>query len=263
MCSARWVRSRSYFNPLPPKRPPVVEAARRVRMYTGPIGITQADRSERRSADGAHQDGAARAWCGTGCGRSGRATACGRRRWRGLISCPRPGLSAAPGCWRIRWRRAWAGRRKRGRDRRDGCGRGGGAIGRGVAVGPAEATPDRVEDLDLFLRLYPKSRFAPPAAQRRAELSARRSPGRAAGCASVAPSPAGRAAGPVSPPVSPPPAAVHRRCRAAGRIRAPVSPPAATPADARWPGCKSPPPRGLAPMDQAARRRSATARPAR
>ncbi len=158
-----------YFKPLPPKRPPVVEAARRVRMYTGPIGITNPEDPNgdpltvviKRVPRGLVRDGTRQVQAGDRI----RPDTLSQ-----LVFVPEPGFVGSAGLFSYQVE-----------------GQGGiaeGAVEIDVmdaaeaAAQLAEATiwervrtTDRIEDLDLFTRLYPNSRFGPAAAQRRVELA--------------------------------------------------------------------------------------------
>lgn len=225
-----------FFRPLPPKRPPVVEAARRVRMYTGPIGIT---RPEDPNGDpltviikgvprGLVRDGTRQIRPGD------RVTP---ETLTQLVYLPEPGFTGTAGLLSYQVE-------------------GPGGISESAveidvmdaaeaAAEMAEASlwtriskTDRLEDLDLFTRLYPNSRFGPAAARRRTELTGA-NPAPPERVASIQPAPASPA--PIAAPIAAPPAAP------AAPAPTPVPAPAPTPVAAPSP----PPPPAPAPTEVA------------
>ena len=190
-----------YFKPLPPKRPPVVEAARRVRMYTGPIGITH---PEDQAGDpltvivktvprGLVRDGTRQIHAGDRISPDTLAR---------LVYLPDPGFTGSAGLLSYQV---------------EGLGGVSESAVEIEVMDAAEAAAqlaeaslwervrntDRVEDLELFARIYPNSRFGPAAAKRRAELAQAAEPR-----ASPAAEPrASSAAEPRTNPAAEPPAA--------------------------------------------------------
>ena len=162
-----------YFKPLPPKRPPVVETARRVRMYTGPIGITQ---PEDQAGDpltvviktvprGLVRDGTRQVHAGDRIGPDTLSR---------LVFVPEPGFTGSAGLLSYQV---------------EGLGGVSESAVEIEVMDAAEAAAqlaeaslwervrntDRLDDLELFARLYPNSRFGPAAAKRRTELARGRS----------------------------------------------------------------------------------------
>ncbi|GAC1345170.1 MAG: hypothetical protein NVSMB18_24310 [Acetobacteraceae bacterium] len=159
-----------YFKPSPVVRAPVVEAVRRVRMYTGPIGMTpptDVEGGKLQVSVKAVPRGVVRN--GTMAIRPGSQLT--PEQLGGLTFLPEPGYTGSAGLL------AYEVRNEKG----------------GVAesaveidvIDQAEAADTlaeaalwervrgtgRAEDLDLFLRLYPQSRFAPAAAALMAKLA--------------------------------------------------------------------------------------------
>jgi formylglycine-generating enzyme required for sulfatase activity len=193
-----------YFRPLPPKRPPVVEAARRVRMYTGPIGITH---PEDEAGDpltviiktvprGLVRDDTRQIRAGDRIGPDVLAR---------LVFVPEPGFTGSAGLLSYQVE-------------------GPGGVSESAveievmdaaeaAAQLAEASlwervrnTERVEDLELFSRLYPNSRFGPAASQRRVELAraAQPSPAPVGSVAPAPPPPAAASLPPAPAPGAPP-----------------------------------------------------------
>ena len=234
-----------YLNPLPPNHPPQVEQARRVRMYTGPIGIirpTDPDNDPMTVLIKTVPRGTVRD--GTQLVRPGD-----RLRPEALAELtfiPEPNYVGSAGLLSYQ------------------VDDGHGGIAESAVeidvVDASEAGPQlaeaslwermhntgRIEDLDVFLRLYPNSRFAAPAAQRRADL---------ARTAAAAPQVAALAPPAASPAPAPPPrrrSPPSRRIRSRRRARRPG-----------WRSCRPRRRRAAWRRWISWARRSATARPAR
>ncbi|HYZ64482.1 MAG TPA: caspase family protein, partial [Acetobacteraceae bacterium] len=180
---------------LPSNRPPVVEAARRIRMYTGAIGISRPEHPDGQTMSvtiktlprGLVRDGSRPVRAGDAISPEALA---------GLVFVPEPGYVGSAGllAYQVADARGGLSESAVEIDVMDAA---------EAASEMAEASlwervrnSGRPDDLDLFLRLYPNSRFAATAGRRRAELTRAEQP------------PPARVASSVPTPIPAPPVAV-------------------------------------------------------
>ncbi|MEN0076591.1 MAG: caspase family protein, partial [Paracraurococcus sp.] len=170
---------------LPSNRPPLVEAARKLRIYTGGLEIARPE-----DPDGDRVSVLIRS-LPRGILRNGVAVLRGGERLRpeelaGLVYVPEPGFSGPAGSLVYQAEDSRGGRAEGTLEIEVMDAAEAAAQLAETALWERLRSTGRVEDVEAFLRLYPGSRFAASAQRRLAELRGPAEPGRAPGGAALA-----------------------------------------------------------------------------